>query len=206
FPYTTLLRATTDSAGGIFQKVFTININDIVEKQTCENTAQNNLVVNGSFETPVVPGVGFETSIEGWELVQGPVIELNSLYITYPNLTDVYDGSQFVDLDSLATQEYGKTITKISQKIPTQPGKTYKLTFAFTGSGTSTTEHDKLNLRWGDELVEALDKVDGETTWEVKTYNLQAKSTETVLSFDNLNEVADGYGTHIDGVSLNLCQ
>ncbi|NEN90762.1 MAG: cadherin repeat domain-containing protein, partial [Okeania sp. SIO3H1] len=44
---------TNDSAGGIFQKVFTININDIVEKQTCENTAQNNLVVNGSFETPV---------------------------------------------------------------------------------------------------------------------------------------------------------
>ncbi|NET44600.1 FG-GAP-like repeat-containing protein [Okeania sp. SIO2B3] len=197
---------TTDSAGGIFQKAFTININDIVEKPTCDNTAPNNLVINGSFEKPVVPGYGFETSIEGWELVQGLVIELNSLYITYPNLTDVYDGSQFVDLDSLATQEYGKTITKIYQKIPTQPGKTYKLTFAFTGSGTSTTEHDKLNLRWGDELVEALDKVDAETTWEVKTYNLQAKSTETVLSFDNLNEVADGYGTRIDGVSLNLCQ
>ncbi|MGB3514579.1 MAG: DUF642 domain-containing protein [Microcoleaceae cyanobacterium] len=187
--------------GGQPNKVWLNNL-DVVKKQACDNTVPNNLVVNGSFEKPVMVYKGYssERAIEGWELVAGPFIELNSLYITYPNLTNVYDGSQFVDLDS------SNATTKISQKIATQPGERYKLTFAFTGSGNSTTEHDKLNVSWGLELVEALDKVDSDIAWEVKTYNLTAKSTETVLSFDNLNEVANSYGTHLDGVSLNLCQ
>lgn len=106
-----------------------------------------------------------------------------------------------MDLDS-----YNST-TKISQKIATQVGKTYKLTFAFKASyNPATVEHQKLNVHWGNELVEALDKLDSETPWEEKTYNLEAKSTETVLSFDNLNETPNSYGIHLDGVSLNLCQ
>ncbi|MGB3514577.1 MAG: DUF642 domain-containing protein, partial [Microcoleaceae cyanobacterium] len=186
---------TTDSQGGTFQKTFTININDIVEQQTCDNTAPNNLVVNGSFEKPVVAGYSVEKSIEGWDLVQGIGIEINQ-YINNP-----FDATQLVELDST------NSTTKISQKIATQVGKTYELTFAFKATDNpATVEHDKLNVHWGNELVEALDKVDSDTTWEVKTYNLEAKSTETILSFDNLNETANSYGTRLDGVSLNLCQ
>ncbi len=70
----------------------------------------------------------------------------------------------------------------------------------------TAVEYDKLNVRWGSELVGALDKVDSDTTWEVKTYNLEAKSTETILSFDNLNETVNSFGTRLDGVSINLCQ
>ncbi|GGA47545.1 hypothetical protein CYANOKiyG1_66620 [Okeania sp. KiyG1] len=37
-------------------------------------------------------------------------------------------------------------------------------------------------------------------------YNLEATSTETVLSFDNLNDITNGAGTRLNGVSVNLCQ
>ena len=102
-----------------------------------------------------------------------------------------------MDLDS-----YGAT-TKISQKIATQPGENYKLSFALKGNSASGQENT-VNVHWGTTLVEAFASVDNNTTWEVKTYNLQAQSSETILSFDNLGEIADGSGTRLDGVCVNL--
>ncbi|MGB3508656.1 MAG: DUF642 domain-containing protein [Microcoleaceae cyanobacterium] len=163
-------------------------------QQVPHNVVCNDLVVNGSFEKPVVLYYGLEPSIEGWDLVQGKGIEINNQYISKP-----YDGSQFVDLDST------NSTTKISQKIATQVGETYKLTFAFEATNHQG-DRDKLNVNWGNELVVALDKGASDDKWEVKTYNLEAKSTETILSFDNLNEIANSYGTRLDAVSLNLCQ
>ncbi|WP_202225617.1 FG-GAP-like repeat-containing protein, partial [Okeania sp. KiyG1] len=198
-------------------KVWLNNLDQYIK--TCENTAPNNLVINGSFETPKTPkeeDYVFVTpygsypklvppvkGLDNWELVEGPgIIVYNDNLFVYDGYKyfQAYDGSQLVQLDS------DNATTKISQKIATQPGDIYKLTFGFAGSGKSTTEHDKLNVNWGSELVEALDKLDSDTEWEVKTYNLQAKSTETVLSFDNLNETANGYGANLDGISVNLCQ
>ncbi|NET25475.1 FG-GAP-like repeat-containing protein [Okeania sp. SIO1I7] len=177
-------------------KVWLNNLDEHIN--LCDNVAPNNLVVNGSFETPeipTVPGYSFERAIEGWELVSGPFIEIDNRLVTSP-----YDGLQLVDLDSL------NATTKISQTISTQPGETYKLTFAFKGNDDSTVVEDNtMDVYWGDELVEAFDQVDSET-WEVKTYNLEATSTETVLSFDNFNDITDGAGTRLDGVSVNLCQ
>ncbi|MGB3512325.1 MAG: DUF642 domain-containing protein [Microcoleaceae cyanobacterium] len=168
---------------------------DIPPVALCENTAEKNLALNGSFEKPVVSYYSVEPSIEDWDLSQGKNIEINQ-YINNP-----YDGLQLVDLDS------NNSTTKISQTIATEVGKTYKLTFAFKASDNpAAVEHDKLNVHWGNELVAELDKIDSDTAWEEKTYNLEAKSTETILSFDNLNETANSYGTRLDAVSLNLCQ
>ncbi|MDE5070556.1 MAG: FG-GAP-like repeat-containing protein, partial [Trichodesmium sp. St5_bin8] len=171
--------------------------NNIDPSPTCDNTSGNQ-VVNGSFEAPEIKFLQFEESIKGWNLVEGPYIELDSSKIVKP-----YDGSQVLDLDSINAR------TKISQKISTVPGKTYKLSFAYQASNNicPDAEHQKLNVYFGNELVDAIDEVDSNTEWQEKTYYLTAQSKQTVLSFDNLNEeIADGFGIRLDDITLKKCR
>ncbi|MGB3510520.1 MAG: DUF642 domain-containing protein [Microcoleaceae cyanobacterium] len=150
--------------------------------------AESNLVVNGSFEMPGVNFVGFEKSIQGWELSAGSVIEIDDKYITKP-----FEGLQSVELDSYS-------VSAIYQDIPTEAGKTYKLTFAFKANPKAS--ENKLNVGWGDTVVANLNKTATDTEWEIYTYDRKATSTSTRLSFDNLDETSDGFGTYIDGVSV----
>ena len=106
------------------------------------------------------------------------------------------DGGQLVELDSRA-------VSKIFQDIPTKPGKTYTLTFAF--SPRPDVAENKLNVSWGDTKVVQLDKSGegiGDTVWQVYTYNLKATGNITRLSFDNLDETSNTVGSFIDSVSL----
>lgn len=155
-----------------------------------------NLVVNGSFETPVIKaGVEYLSSFLGWKLSAGPAIEIMN-----PPQAGVVgaakDGGQLVELDSRA-------VSKIFQDIPTKPGKTYTLTFAF--SPRPDVAENKLNVSWGDTKVVQLDKSGegiGDTVWQVYTYNLKATGNITRLSFDNLDETSNTVGSFIDSVSL----
>ncbi|NET44194.1 DUF642 domain-containing protein [Okeania sp. SIO2B3] len=146
--------------------------------------AESNLVVNGSFENPEVT--------KDWKLAQGPSIEVQT-----GNAGKPYDGQKLVELDSYA-------VTKIYQDIPTEVGKTYTLTFAFSPRPDVTD--NKLNVYWGDTSLVQLSKSGSglsDTKWEVYTYkNLKATSTTTRLSFDNLNEKSDSVGSYIDAISL----
>ncbi|GGA34691.1 hypothetical protein CYANOKiyG1_52100 [Okeania sp. KiyG1] len=150
--------------------------------------AADNIVVNGSFETPEVEFVDFKRSIEGWDLSDGLAIEIDSKWVSKP-----FEGSQLVEMDSYS-------VTGIYQDIPTEAGKTYKLTFAFKGN--PDTPESKLNVGWGDSIVANLSKTAADTEWETYTYELKATSTSTRLSFDNLDEISDGMGSYIDAVSV----
>jgi hypothetical protein len=158
--------------------------------------AADNLVVNGSFEEPVAESVygplDWKPSLKGWELSEGPAIEIQGGVAGA-----AYDGKQLVELDST------DAVTGIYQDIPTKPGKTYKLTFAF--SPRPNVADNKLNVSWGDTTIAQLEK-NGEgltdTDWQVYTYYLKATSDSTRLSFDDLNETSDGLGTFIDAVSI----
>ncbi|MDY6784121.1 MAG: DUF642 domain-containing protein [Cyanobacteriota bacterium] len=172
-----------------------IKTTELPSANLCENTAQKNLIVNGSFETPVVDLLGFEPSIEGWTVSEGDAIEIDSQIVSSPS-----EGAQFVELD-------GNQVSKIEQDIPTQAGKTYKLSFAF--SPRPGTADNKLNVRWGDKVVAQLDE-SGETLtapdWKVYSYEVKADGSTTRLSFDDLNEASDGFGTFLDAASVKLCQ
>ncbi|MDE5100051.1 MAG: DUF642 domain-containing protein, partial [Trichodesmium sp. St16_bin4-tuft] len=156
----------------------------IVVSQLSALAAETNLVINGSFENPGVTKV--------WKLSQGPNIEVQS-----GNAGQPHDGKKLVELD-------GDAVSKIYQDIPTEVGKTYKLTFAF--SPRPGVADNKLNVYWGDTLVAKLSK-NGKgfqgTKWKVYTYDdLKATSTRTRLSFDNLNEKSDTLGSYIDAISV----
>ena len=157
----------------------------------------NNLVVNGGFEEPDVSKtyVSFEKDIPGWQLLEGNEIEVDNQYVSPPSYG--FEGMQIVELDAFQP-------TKIVQKIPTQVGKEYKLSFAFKANPHE--KQNKLRIRWGNTDVANLEKTDKDTAWQTYTYNLTATKNTTELSFDNLDEVADGFGTFIDGVKVQLCQ
>lgn len=180
-----------DGRGGTQSDTFAVEIKPV---DVCKNVDPENLVVNGSFETPVVNYLDFAGSIEGWQLSNGFVIEIDNEFVNKPS-----EGSQFIELDS-------NQVTKIYQDIPTSVGKTYKLTFAF--SPRPDILDNKLNVSWENTLVSELEK-SGEglsaSVWEVYTYELKADSTSTRLSFDNLNETSDGLGSYFDAVKVQLC-
>jgi len=143
--------------------------------------AEENLVVNGSFES----------GSSGWQLFAGPSIEVQVGQAGNP-----YSGTKLVELDSTA-------VSGIYQDLPTQVGRTYKLTFAF--SPRPGVEDNKLNVRWGDTVVAQLAKSGAglsNTQWQIYTYDLKATSPSTRLSFDDLNERSDSLGAYIDAVSL----
>ncbi|NET29428.1 DUF642 domain-containing protein [Okeania sp. SIO1I7] len=158
--------------------------------------AETNLVVNGSFEEPVVEYVSFENPIPGWDISESFAVEMR-----HPFTADAYDGEQFIELDG--TTFFLNGLTRISQDLPTQEGQTYKLSFAF--SPAPGVLDNKLNVYWQNELVVALDE-SGEglsnNDWQVHDYCLEANSTNTTLSFDNLNETPDDQGSYLDAVSV----
>lgn len=155
-----------------------------------------NLVTNGSFETPVVDYFASEESIEGWRSFNDDIpFEIQSQKIATSS-----DGSQFLELDS-------DKVNKIYQDIPTEVDKNYKLTFTF--SPRPGVSDNKLNVSWGDTSIVELDKSGeslSDTQWQVYTHNLTANSTTTRLSFDNLNEESNGLGSYIDGITLVASQ
>ncbi|MCL2927947.1 MAG: DUF642 domain-containing protein, partial [Trichodesmium sp. MAG_R01] len=154
-------------------------------------TKGKNLVVNGSFEKPVVNFLGYPKSVSGWKLGAGSAIEIQTGIVGAAK-----DGKQLVELDGLE-------VSRIFQDIPTKPGQTYKLTFAF--SPRPDVAENKLNVSWGDTKVVQLDKSGeglADTDWKVYTYYLKATDKTTRLSFDNLDETSDALGSFIDAVRL----
>ena len=145
------------------------------------SAAEENLVVNG----------GFENGSSNWKLFAGPSIE-----VQYGNAGQPYAGKKLVELDSTA-------VTGIYQDIPTEVGRTYKLTFAF--SPRAGVQDNKLNVHWGDIPVVQLGKSGSSlsnTKWQVYTYDVIATSPTTRLSFDDLNEKSDSLGAYIDAISV----
>ncbi|WP_208339832.1 DUF642 domain-containing protein [Aetokthonos hydrillicola] len=158
--------------------------------------AGNNILQNGSFEDTVVANksYGLYPSISGWNLLSGSIgtrIEVQNNVAGTP-----LDGNNLVELDS-------NGVTGIYQDLATIVGRTYQLQFGF--SPRAGIKDNRLNINWGNNLVANL-TADGtglkDTKWQLFTYNLVATSAITRLSFDNLNELSDTYGTYIDKVSV----
>ncbi|MBP0019001.1 MAG: DUF642 domain-containing protein [Cyanobacteria bacterium SBLK] len=158
--------------------------------------ARANLIYNGGFELPgIFDGTqkGL-TSIPGWRLSFVGSNNYMKLHRNYAGRA--HTGQQLMELDS------GKT-NKINQDITTTPGRTYRLTFAF--SARPTVPDNKLNVKWRGSTIAQLSKNGAgltDTRWQVYSYEVKAISTKTLLSFDNLNELADGQGAFLDSVSL----
>ncbi|NET27384.1 DUF642 domain-containing protein [Okeania sp. SIO1I7] len=181
---------------------------------TCLNispssAAADNLVVNGSFEEPVLNGdygtVDFQPSFKGWDLSKGYLMEIDretreDLIPYLPPesvIPKAKDGKQYVQLDSI------QQVTQIYQDITTEAGQTYELTFSF--SPRPYVSDNKLNVKWGDtEIVKLEASGEGlsQSNWQDYSYGVQADSSTTRLSFDNIGEFPDSKGSYVDAIGL----
>lgn len=152
------------------------------------------LIVNGSFEEPALGGNTWNVfaSIPGWTGTDCG-IEIQS----HSNAGAPDTGVQLVELDSHCS-------SGMYQDVPTVPGFTYTLSFAFSPRAGIADNH--LLVEWGGAPVADL-TASGiglpNTAWQYFSYNVTATSETTRLQFNDAS-VSNSLGTYLDSVSLTV--
>ncbi len=96
-----------------------------------------NLVVNGSFEQPVLDvSAAHLNSIPGWQLASG-LFEIQRGAAGAPK-----DGAQLLELDA------GTVPSSVYQDVPTVLGTVYRLTFAFSPRPGTPAADNVLHVTW----------------------------------------------------------
>ncbi len=186
------------------------------------------LIKNGSFETPVVTNPAtwdiFPSgpALGGWEAAwTSPVTTFNGE--TRPTVANLelqsalhdgwgypFGGNQYAELDtdwpgpSAPSQPYPASID-LYQTIPTIPGDTYKLSFAFSPRPDDTDITDNgVVVAWGGHVVDTVMATSVNplmTTWSLHTYSLVATTSNTRVDFTDAGR-PNGVGSFIDAVSV----
>lgn len=176
-------------------------------------TANANLIVNGSFETPdidttpgAVGGSGWQVytgnEVDGWFIHQGFGIEIQQS----GTVVTAQHGNQYVELDS-----HGSGVdsnTAIRQDISgLTVGQTYELSFWYqprtTAAGWDNPNDNGLDVYWDALEIDSIANVfrDEDTDWTRYSYYVTATSATggVMLAADG---TANTLGALIDNVSL----
>ena len=160
-----------------------------------------NLIVNGSFEDPIVNGTWqlFDsTSVDGWTSLD--FIEIQ----TYELFGIAADGNQYVELDSNS----GDGNDLLSQSFNTTIGQTYNFSFAYSPrQGVSNNDLGFAILNESSPFINyfGLLSADGTeitgTNWNYFSYNFTAETTSTIIAFQDEGP-DDSLGTFIDDITV----
>jgi len=165
----------------------------------------DDLVINGSFENPAITGSwDIFPAITGWQLARGPSIEIQRSVNNWKSAT----GSQYVELDSDIDGPKGSVTgdnasSAIYQDLPTTPGASYTLQFAF--SPRPGVADNRLEVTWDGQILDTLTASGtGRSTpnWQTSTYIVQATGSVTRLQFGD-RSVSDSLGTLLDDVHVS---
>lgn len=154
------------------------------------------LIVNGSFEAPVIAG-SFQlfSSIPGWQPTGscGPGIEIDR-----NAFGAAAEGNQSIELNTTC-------VNGVSQVVATTPGASYSLAFAFAARPGTTAAQNRMEIRFDGLVVDELGpRAPGAgLEWSVHQYEVTATGSSATLSFLGLDPTAsDSVGTELDFVSL----
>jgi hypothetical protein len=153
-----------------------------------------NVVVNGSFERPFVAARSTHPfpAIPGWRLAFGPDIEIQNHVVGDPAR-----GRQFVELDSDAS-------SGIWQKVPTTPGRLYRLQVYFSPRPGTSAAENILVVHWRRYVIGTI-SANGlglrNTHWTMYAFKVRAIRTSTRIELAD-GGISDSIGTFVDGVSL----
>jgi hypothetical protein len=156
-------------------------------------SAHANLLINGSFEVPLVaPGnYGLFASIPGWSISSGPAIEIQNHVAGSP-----HDGNQYLELDSTAN-------TSVYQDVNTVVGAHYLLTLWYSPRPGVAAGSNGVNLIT-DGTSNTLLIGDGtalqDTVWTQYSFFLIGDGS-TRIEFAGTG-ISDSLGGYIDAVSL----
>ena len=192
---------------------------DIDIENICDPAEE--LVINGSFETPVVPdgwdifpsgtaGLGWTVEWRGdilanWGGYSRPDPALIELHRGV--LGPAQEGEQYTELDADWDGPGGSlsgepASVKIYQDIPTIPGLTYNIKFYFSPRPDTTAVNNILEFSWDGDVEDTIGGAgSGSIVWSEHIYNFTASGNTTRLQFTDLG-IADGLGTFLDDVSV----
>ena len=167
-------------------------------------------IVNGSFETPLVPAGSFTlfvpgNTFSGWTVVgaTGHVAIVSNTFVSGGVTFPAQSGAQWLDLTGLSN-----TATGVEQTFATTPGTAYDLSF-WVGNvinpggiyGTTSTVNLLLD---GAPLASAVNSAGGLTqTWQQFTRTFTAAGPTTTVRFLNGDASTDNTNG-LDNVTLSV--
>lgn len=154
------------------------------------------LIVNGSFEDPVIAGA-FQlfSSIPGWQPTGscGPGIEIDR-----NAFGAAAEGNQSVELNTTC-------VNGVSQAVATTPGASYSLAFAFAARPGTTSAQNRMDVRFDGAVIDQLgpQAPGAGLAWSLHQYEVTATGSSAMLSFQGSDPTAtDSVGTELDFVSM----
>ena len=164
------------------------------------SAARANSIVNGSFETPLVPNGFFtnflsgSTGITEWTVVGPEASVVSTNYAAFGFTFPAEDGKQWLDL----TGDVSNTVEGVKQTIATTPGTTYNLSY-FVGNqvnpggpwGVTSTVNVMVNGTLIQTAVNSMGAGGTTQVWEQFTTSFLATSSSTTLEFLNEDPPTD---------------
>jgi hypothetical protein len=165
-------------------------------------TASANLVVNGSFENPVIPG-NFQSvpngsaALTGWTVTNVPSISPNSIFSGVDIVKNSYFGGGGVgnQVLDLASNREGR----IEQVLSTVVGETYTVSFRYANNpivGAGVVNARVRLFDGGGDLVNDVvshsGSIVGNMNYITYTNTFVATSTNTIIRFEALNQISGG--------------
>jgi hypothetical protein len=164
------------------------------------SAARANDIVNGSFETPLVPVGGFtnfisgSTGITGWTVVGPEVSIVSTNYASFGFTFPAEDGKQWLDL----TGDASNRVEGVEQTFATSPGTTYSVSY-FVGNqvnpggpwGTTSTVDVLVDGALIQTATNSMGTGGTTQVWEQFTTSFLATSSSTTLEFLNEDPPSD---------------
>ncbi len=147
-------------------------------------TNAQNLIVNGSFESPDVPDIGFFESITGWSTTQNGLPWPASLAIV-DNAYIPTDGTD--DVNTVWGSQFQETFTATYQDIDTMPNGEYSLDFEYATFFSRNPEHHRVAFyaQPSGSLIKSFDFEGGPTgVWFHFSKTFTATSAVTRIQFE----------------------
>jgi len=181
--------------------VYFLNQQDQEEPEECPE--EDNLIINYSFEEPVVTNASLwqkMSSVLGWVIERvsdnsATTLELHKGWSS----NEAADGLQYAELD-------GDHSTRITQDVVTEEGAEYKLFWSFAARHNITAEQNHLSVEVNGSQIGTNGPIVGsapltQNDWENSNYVFTADSTNTEITLEDIGP-SDTYGTFVDNVRL----
>jgi len=156
-------------------------------------SAQVNLLINGGFESPVVPSPGFSIflQIPGWTTTSGAGIEIQSGGIA----GTPFEGNQLVETDSAGNSGF-------EQIVPTVAGQAHTFDFVYSPRPGVAAASNTVDIVVNGNVVDTL-SADGsalaDTSWVRHSYSVVGVGSSTTIEF-RATGTSDSLGGFIDDV------
>ena len=150
-----------------------------------------NLLVNGSFETPDLTNWQHFSSIPGWTASVGHVEVLDNAV----GVGTASEGHQYMEIDA-----DNASVDRVYQNVQTTAGQSYTLSLDTAARVNTALATNTVQVYWNGVLVDSIDPAS--TNWESHSFTVLGTGGLDQLEFREVSGDNDSYGGQIDNVSL----